>query len=94
MKEEAMMRASEPHGTVSFVLVDTRSLTEWGVPEDVLHELVPSLAVCRFEKGKPLVFKLHSVATNNVASIMFQRGKFTRMVLRRDLVEDAYEKQF
>ena len=87
-----MTRAAEPHGIVEFVLVDSKVMEEWGVPDDVLHELIPSLAVCRFEKGKPLFFKLHNVATQNHASIMFEQGKYRRMVLRRGLVIAEREK--
>ena len=79
-----MSRASEPHGTVEFVLIDTQVMQDWGVPDDVLQELIPSLATCRFEKGKPLFFKLHNIETHTTASIMFDQGKFRRMVLRRE----------
>lgn len=81
---EQITRASEPHGTLEFVMIDTKVMQEWGVPDDVLHELIPSLAFCRFEKGKPLFFKLHNVETHSQASIIFEQGKFRRMVLRRE----------
>ena len=75
----------EIHGFREFVMTTSETLSAWGVPPDLLEELLPCHVVARFDKGKPDFFKLTNVSSTHqkTATVLYENGKFRRMLLHR-----------